>query len=105
VLECVGTKDSMEQAIDSARPGGRVGYVGVPNGGPELPIRKLFGRNVAVGGGIAPVRAYLEELLEDVWSGAIDPGQVFDLRLPLAEIPRAYAAMDERSSIKALLEP
>jgi threonine dehydrogenase-like Zn-dependent dehydrogenase len=59
VLECVGTKESMQQAIDSTRPGGRVGYVGVPAGGPELPIGQLFSSNISVGGGVAPVRAYL----------------------------------------------
>jgi threonine dehydrogenase-like Zn-dependent dehydrogenase len=105
VLECVGTKESMQQAIDSARPGGRVGYVGVPAGGPELPIRQLFGSNVSVGGGVAPVRAYLEELLGDVLAGAIDPGRVFDLQLPLAQVADGYAAMDERRSVKALLRP
>ena len=105
VLECVGTKESMDQAISAARPGGRVGYVGVPAGGAELPISTLFGRNVTVGGGVAPVRAYLEELLADTLSGAIDPGRVFDLVLPLEEAPEAYAAMDERRSIKAMLHP
>jgi threonine dehydrogenase-like Zn-dependent dehydrogenase len=105
VLECVGTKESMQQAIDSARPGGRVGYVGVPAGGAELPIRELFGSNVAVAGGVAPVRAYLEELLADVLAGSIDPGRVFDLELPLDDAPEAYAAMDERRSIKTLLRP
>ena len=105
VLECVGTRESMNQAIYSARPGGRVGYVGVPNGGAELPIRVMFGRNVTVGGGVAPVRAYLDELLADVLDGALDPGRVFDLELPLEQIPDAYAAMDERRSIKALLRP
>lgn len=104
-LECVGTKQSMEQAIDTARPGGRVGYVGVPSGGAELPIRTLFGKNVSVGGGVAPARAYLEELLVDVWAGDIEPGRVFDLELPLEQVAEAYAAMDERRSIKALLRP
>ncbi|HET7327954.1 MAG TPA: zinc-dependent alcohol dehydrogenase family protein [Nocardioidaceae bacterium] len=105
VLECVGTAESMQQAIESARPGGRVGYVGVPNGGAELPIRTLFGSNVSVGGGVAPARAYIEELLPDVLSGAIDPGRVFDLELPLDDVAEAYAAMDERRSIKTLLRP
>ena len=105
VLECVGTKESMQQAIDATRPGGRVGYVGVPAGGAELPIRQLFSNNVSVGGGVAPVRGYIEELLVDVRSGAIDPGKVFDLVLPLAEAPAAYAAMDERRSIKTMLRP
>jgi threonine dehydrogenase-like Zn-dependent dehydrogenase len=105
VLECVGMKESMEQAIHSARPGGRVGYVGVPAGGPELPIGTLFSRNVSVAGGVAPVRAYLEELLADVLDGSITPGDVFDLELPLEEIPEAYAAMDERRSIKTLVRP
>ncbi len=103
VLECVGTKDSMDQAIDTARPGGRIGYVGVPYGGAELPISKLFFRNIAVAGGIAPVRAYLDELLADVLDGWTDPGRVFDLELTLEEIPEAYAAMDERRSIKTLV--
>ena len=105
VLECVGTKESMDQAIRSARPGGMVGYVGVPNGGAELPIRQLFDTNVGVNGGVAPVRGYIEELLPDVRSGAIRPGRVFDLELPLAEAAEAYAAMDERRAIKVLLRP
>ena len=105
VLECVGTKESMQQAIDSARPGGRVGYVGVPAGGPELPIGQLFSSNVSVGGGVAPVRAYLPELLADVLAGTIDPGPVFDARFALADVADAYRAMDERTAIKTLLTP
>jgi threonine dehydrogenase-like Zn-dependent dehydrogenase len=105
VLECVGTKESMAQAIGSARPGGRVGYVGVPAGGPELPIGQLFGSNISVGGGVAPVRAYLPELLADVLSGTIDPGKVFDRRFALADIADAYRAMDERTTIKAFVHP
>ena len=105
VLECVGTKESMDQAIRSTRPGGMVGYVGVPNGGSELPIRTLFNTNVGVNGGVAPVRNYIEELLPEVLSGAIDPGRVFDLELPLADVAEAYAAMDERRAIKVLLRP
>jgi len=105
VLECVGTKESMDQAIRSARPGGRVGYVGVPNGGSELPIRSLFGTNVGVVGGVAPVRNYIEELLPEVLSGAIFPGRVFDLELPLSEVAEAYDAMDNRRAVKVLLRP
>jgi len=95
----------MDQAIRSCRPGGMVGYVGVPNGGPELPVRPLFASNIGVNGGVAPVRNYVEELLQDVWSGAIGPGRVFDLQLPLSDIAEAYAAMDERRAIKALVRP
>ena len=105
VLECVGTKESMDQAIRSARPGGKVGYVGVPNGGSELPIRALFDSNIGVNGGVAPVRNYIEELLPEVLDGRINPGLVFDLQLPLAEVAKAYAAMDERRAIKVLLLP
>ncbi|HEY9477447.1 MAG TPA: zinc-binding dehydrogenase, partial [Microbacteriaceae bacterium] len=105
VLECVGTKESMDQAIRSTRPGGTVGYVGAPNGGPELPVRQLFDSNIGVNGGVAPVRGYIEDLLPDVLSGAIDPGRVFDLDLPLADAAEAYAAMDERRATKVLLRP
>jgi threonine dehydrogenase-like Zn-dependent dehydrogenase len=105
VLECVGTKQSMDQAIRSARPGGMVGYVGVPNGGAELPIRQLFGTNVGVNGGVAPVRNYIEELLPEVLDGRLNPGLVFDLQVPLTEVAEAYAAMDERRATKVLLRP
>jgi threonine dehydrogenase-like Zn-dependent dehydrogenase len=104
VLECVGTSESMGQALASARPGGMVGYVGVPNGA-ELPIGQLFGNNVGVRGGVAPVRAYIPELLPDVLSGAIDPGLVFDLELPLDRVADGYRAMDSREAIKVLLRP
>ncbi len=105
VLECVGTAESMDQALRSARPGGMVGFVGVPNGGPELPVDVMFGTNVGVNGGVASVRNYVEELLPDVLSRRIRPGRVFDLELPLAEAPEAYRAMDERRAIKVLLRP
>jgi len=105
VLECVGTAESMDQAIRSARPGGMVGYVGVPTGGAEFPIRALFDSNVGVNGGVASVRNYIEELLPEVLAGTINPGIVFDLELPLAEVAEAYAAMDERRATKVLLRP
>jgi hypothetical protein len=104
VLECVGTEQSMAQAIGSARPGGRVGFVGVPHGA-QLPVQQLFDDNITVGGGVAPVRAYLDELLADVLAGRIRPGRVFDLELPLEQVAEAYAAMDERRAIKPLLRP
>ncbi len=105
VLECVGTDVSMAQAIESVRPGGRIGYVGVPLGGAALPIGTLFGRNITVGGGVAPVRAYLDELLPEVLDGRLDASAVFDLTLPMPQVADAYRAMDERKSIKTLLLP
>nr|WP_210732530.1 zinc-dependent alcohol dehydrogenase family protein [Cellulomonas denverensis] len=105
VLECVGTKESVAQAVATVRPGGRIGVVGLPTGGGELPLATLFRANIGVVGGVAPVRAYIEELAPDVWSGAIDPGRVFDLVLPLDRVAEGYAAMDERRAIKSMLRP
>ena len=104
VLECVGTGQSMSTALAIARPGATVGYVGVPHG-VELPVRTMFSRNVGVAGGVAPVRQYLPALRDDVLSGAIDPGLVFDLELPLERVAEGYAAMDDRSAIKTMLRP
>jgi threonine dehydrogenase-like Zn-dependent dehydrogenase len=105
VLECVGTEEAMRQATRSARPGGQVGYVGVPHLGPEVKLKPLFDRNVGVRGGVAPVRNYVDELLPEVLDGRLRPGRVFDLELPLSEVAEAYAAMDERRAIKVLLRP
>lgn len=104
-LECVGTKESMSQALAVVRGGGRVGFVGVPAGGPELPVQQLFDSNVTVGGGLAPVLAYLDVLLPAVLDGRIEPGLVFDLELPLERAADGYAAMDARRAIKTLLRP
>ena len=104
VLECVGTDDSMQTAFALARPGSMVGFVGVPHG-VELPVRRMFQKNVGLAGGVAPVRRYLPELLDLVTSGAIEPGLVFDLTLPLADVADGYRAMDERQAIKVLLQP
>jgi len=104
VLECVGTGQSMTTAIAVARPGATVGYVGVPHG-VELPVRAMFARNVGVAGGLAPVRQYLPALRDQVLSGAINPGLVFDLDLPLDKVAEGYAAMDERRAIKTMLRP
>lgn len=103
VLECVGTHDARTQAIACVRDGGNVGLVGLPHG--DLPMEDLFWRNVGVKGGPANCRAYLPHLLDLVLRGVIEPGRVFDLELPLSEVGEAYAAMDERRAIKALLRP
>jgi threonine dehydrogenase-like Zn-dependent dehydrogenase len=104
VLECVGTAQSMMQAIHATRPGGSVGYVGVPHG-VELDGQALFYTHVHLHGGPAPVRRYLPKLIELVVAGEIDPGKVFDLTLPLHRVAEGYRAMDERRAIKALLRP
>src|SRR5574341_1378260 len=104
VLECVGTQESMMQAIRSTRKGGYVGYVGVPHG-VELKGEELFYAHVHLHGGPAPVRRFLPELIELVLSGTINPGKVFDLTLPLDRVAEGYRAMDERRAIKALLRP
>ena len=104
VLECVGTDEAMKTAFAIARPGSTVGFVGVPHG-VELPVRRMFQKNVGLAGGMAPVRRYLPDLLDRVLSGAIDPGRVFDLTLPMAESAEGYRAMDERRAIKVLLQP
>src|SRR3954453_5817227 len=104
VLECVGSQESMKQAIQSTRPGGSIGYVGVPHG-IELDAGKLFFTLVRLHGGPAPVRRYLPDLIKLVWDGKINPGKVFDLILPLEQVAEGYRAMDERCAIKALLQP
>ncbi|MFB7459070.1 zinc-dependent alcohol dehydrogenase family protein [Streptomyces sp. NPDC056188] len=104
VLECVGNEQSMRQALNSTRPGGNVGFVGVPHG-VSLDGAQLFYSQVGVRGGPAPVRAYLPDLIDRVLTGRIDPGKVFDLKLPLSEVAEGYKAMDERRAIKTLLMP
>ncbi|HEX3756948.1 MAG TPA: zinc-dependent alcohol dehydrogenase family protein [Rhizomicrobium sp.] len=102
VLECVGTEQSMAQALKSARPGAMVGYVGVPHG-VQLDGAQLFYSQVGMLGGPAPVRRFLPDLLELVLDRKIEPGKVFDLELPLADVAEGYKAMDERRAIKVLL--
>jgi len=104
VLECVGTQESMLQAIRSTRPGGYVGFVGVPHG-VALNGEELFSGHVRLHGGPAPVRRYLPTLIGLVWKRKIDPGKVFDLTLPLDRVAEGYRAMDERRAIKTLLRP
>ena len=104
VLECVGTQESMMQAINSTRPGGYVSYVGVPHG-VALDGEQLFFAHVHLHGGPAPVRRYLPQLIKLVLEEKINPGKVFDLTLPLDRVAEGYRAMDERRAIKTLLQP
>lgn len=104
VLECVGTQESMTQSIGAMRPGGFVGYVGVPHG-VSFDGEKLFFTHAHLHGGPAPVRRFLPDLIGMVWDKKINPGKVFDLTLPLDQVSEAYKAMDERRAIKVLLKP
>lgn len=102
VLECVGTQESMLQAISAARPGAMIGYVGVPHG-VQLDGQQLFFSQTGMQGGPAPVRRFLPHLMDLVLTRQINPGKVFDLELPLADVAEGYRAMDERRAIKTLL--
>lgn len=104
VIEAVGTQESMMQAIGSCRPGGHVGFVGVAHG-VSIPGDELFYSHVHLHGGPAPVRRFLPDLIQRIWERRIEPGKVFDLALPLAQAAEAYQAMDQRTAIKALLQP
>jgi threonine dehydrogenase-like Zn-dependent dehydrogenase len=94
----------MMQAIEATRPGGYVGYVGVPHS-VELDGQQLFRAHVHLHGGPAPVRHFLPELIDLVWNHKIEPGKVFDMTLALDEVADAYRAMDQRRAIKVMLRP
>ncbi|PZA06780.1 MULTISPECIES: zinc-dependent alcohol dehydrogenase family protein [unclassified Meiothermus] len=103
-IEAVGTQESMMMAIRATRPGGHVGFVGVLHD-VAIPGQEYFFSHVHLHGGPAPVRRFLPELIELIWKGKINPGKVFDLTLPLAQVAEGYRAMDERRAIKVLLRP
>lgn len=105
VLECVGAAPAMDTALGIVRPGGAIGRVGVPHYGPIDTSGPVFFHNVTVGGGPAPVRAYLDELLPDVLEGRIEPGRVFDRTVGLDGVPDGYRAMNDREAIKVMVRP
>jgi threonine dehydrogenase-like Zn-dependent dehydrogenase len=105
VLECVGLRDAVETALAVVRNGGAVSRVGAPQYG-ELPMGfDVFFRNVTLTGGVAPARAYIEQLLPDVLDGTIEPGRVFDRTVDLDGVPDGYRAMAERRALKVLVQP
>lgn len=103
-LECVGTSDSLNTAIAISRPGSIVGYVGAPHLAEPMDVQRMFRQNIALHGGVAPVRAYIPELLADVLAGILDPSPVLDLTVDLAGVPEGYRAMDRRSAIKVMVQ-
>jgi hypothetical protein len=103
VLECVGTSDALNTAIGVCRPGGTVGYVGVPHHQENINFQRMFRQNIKLAGGVAPVRAYIPSLIEDVLASRLDPSPVLDLTLNLDDVPEGYRAMDTRKSIKAMI--
>jgi threonine dehydrogenase-like Zn-dependent dehydrogenase len=105
VLECVGSADATRTAVEIARPGGAVGRVGVPHYDAIPGAQPTFFKNVIVGGGPAPVRSYIQELLPDILEGRIEPGRVFDRSVGLDGVPDGYRAMEARESIKVLVTP
>jgi threonine dehydrogenase-like Zn-dependent dehydrogenase len=105
VLEAVGLESALTMAIGVVRDGGVISRVGapqfaqVPLGFPE------FMRNITLTGGVAPARAYIDELLPLVLDGSIEPGKVFDRTIGLNEVPAGYQAMADREALKVLVRP
>src|SRR3954468_15219071 len=105
VLECVGTEQAINTSMAIVRAGGAVGRVGVPHYDAIPGAQQMFYQNVIVGGGPAPTRGYIAELLPDVMEGRIEPGRVFDRAVGLDGVPDGYRAMNERESIKVMVRP
>jgi len=105
VLECVGHDQAVETALGIVRPGGAVGRVGVPQHEQIPTTMQAFYDNVTIGGGPAPARAYIEELLPDVLEGRIEPGRVFDRTGSLEDVPEGYRLMNEREVLKFQIKP
>lgn len=105
VLECVGAEASIMTSLGIVRPGGAIGRVGVPHYGPQDIAGPFFYRNITIGGGPAPVRAYIDELLPEIMDGRIEPGRVFDRTIGLDEVPDGYRAMDNREALKVMIRP
>lgn len=104
VLEAVGHRPAYDQAVGIVRSGGVISRVGVPQY-EEAPVgfASLFGRNITLNGGPAPVRAYIGELLPGILDGTVDPGKVFDRTVSLEDVPEGYRAMDDREALKVLI--
>jgi len=105
VLECVGLKPAIETALQVVRAGGTVSRVGVPQFADVPMDSRTFMRNITLTGGVAPARAYIEELLPDVLEGRVEPGRVFDRTVPLDQTPDGYRAMADRTALKVLIRP
>ena len=105
VIEAVGLLEAYEQALGVVRDGGVLSRIGVPQytDGPVGLV--LYRRNVTLTGGVAPVRAYMEELMPDILTGAVQAGRVFDATVSLDGVPGGYRAMDTRESLKVLIRP
>ncbi len=104
-LECVGTEAAIQTALDIVRDGGAVGRVGVPHYETISSAKSMFFSNVTVGGGPAPVRGYIDELLPDILEGRIEPGRVFDRTTDIEGVPAGYKAMNDREAIKVMVTP
>jgi threonine dehydrogenase-like Zn-dependent dehydrogenase len=105
-LQCASTEEAMRTACAIVRPGGAIGYTGgLPGAADGLDRFRLRADGIVVRGGVPPARAYIEELMDDVVAGRLDPAPVLDLQLPLDRVGDAYAAMDDGIAIKAVVRP
>ncbi|MGP6159236.1 MAG: zinc-binding dehydrogenase, partial [Vulcanimicrobiaceae bacterium] len=103
VVEAVGNQESLDLAVNVARPGGTVSFVGAPHNVKAPPISTIFHNNLSLRGALAPARAYLPQLIASLEAGRIDPSPVLDLTLPLGRVADGYAAMNQRRAVKVLL--
>jgi threonine dehydrogenase-like Zn-dependent dehydrogenase len=105
VSECVGNRASFDVAIGMARPGGTVGFVGVPHVTEAIDLDRMFRHNISLRGGVAPVRGYIQDLMKQVLAEKLDPSPVLDMKVDLDDVPKGYAAMDTRHTIKVMVQP
>jgi 2-desacetyl-2-hydroxyethyl bacteriochlorophyllide A dehydrogenase len=104
-IEAVGSEAALDLAIRLTRKAGTISVIGVH--GQRCPVHMglLWNKGQTLRAGVANVIANVDEVLELIASGAVDPGPIVSHHLPLEQAPEAYEAYDRHEALKVVLCP
>lgn len=106
VVEAVGGPKTLETAFAIVGQGGRISAVGVSNAlSFNFPLLKALTWDLTFRTGLANIHRDIDETLELVSSGRIDPSRVLSHQVPLADAVQAYEMFDKRQATKIFLVP
>jgi threonine dehydrogenase-like Zn-dependent dehydrogenase len=106
VVDAVGNEHALAACFPLVRMGGTISLPGmyVEDSAP-VPIGDMWLKNITIMAGVANIQGHMDEVIELIRDGRIDPKVIISHRLPLTEAPEGYRLFDSKEAMKVILDP
>jgi len=106
VVDAVGSEQALAACFPLVRMGGTISLPGMyVEDAATVPIGDMWLKNITITAGVANIQGHMDEVIELIRDGRIDPKVIISHRMPLSEGPEGYRLFEAKEAMKVVLDP